>query len=262
MNFIYKNIPISYTDQGNGSKTLLFVHGAFINKEYWNDQVEHFSKSYRVVTIDLPGHGASGKERSMWTMEAYGEDVCALISELDLENVVLIGHSMGGDVILEAAARCPENIIGFIGIDNFKNVAEPMPDKIQKQADLISFMLKINFANTCETFVRKALLTEKTDKALADRIVKQFRKMDKDPGIEIITAGFDSWERERELFPKLKLKVFLINVDYIPTNEDLLKKYAGGGFEVIHINGTCHYPMIENPEKFNEALEKVLGGIR
>ncbi|HSN49691.1 MAG TPA: alpha/beta hydrolase [Bacteroidales bacterium] len=258
MIFQYKNLPIHYTLQGKGEKTLLFVHGAFINKEYWAEQVKYFSNDYQIVTLDLPGHGASGKDRSYWTMEVFGEDVCALIKELQLKNVILIGHSMGGDVILEAASRCPEGVIGFIGVDNFKNAASPMPDKIQTQIDMLTFLLKINFANTCETFARKALLTKETGTALADRVVKDFRSMEKESGIEIITGSFNYWERQRELMQKLSLKMFLINVDYIPTDEELLKKYAASGYEVFPVQGTCHYPMIEDAAQFNKVLESVL----
>ncbi len=262
MIFQYKNLPIHYTLGGQGEKTLLFVHGAFINKEYWDEQVKYFGKNYQVVTLDLPGHGASGKDRSFWTMEVFGEDVCALINELQLKNVILIGHSMSGDVILETANRCPEAVIGIVGIDNFKNAGIPMPDKIQTQIDMLTFLLKINFTNTCETFARKALLTKETPKAIADRVVKNFRSMEKESGIEIISASFNYWERERELMQKLRMKLFLINVDYIPTNEESLKTYASCGYDVVHIKGTCHYPMIEDPEQFNRALEKVLEKIQ
>lgn len=258
MKFQHKTTDIDYTLSGEGEKTLLFIHGAFINKEYWASQVEYFSGKYKVVTLDLPGHGQSGKNRSFWSMETFGEDVCALINHLDLQNVVLIGHSMGGNVMLEAWMKCRERITGLAGIDNLKNAGAPMPEKIQKQIDLISFMLKIDFKGTCETFVKKALVTDKTPKPVVDRVVKDFRSMEKDPGIEIIMAGFESWEREREILQQLTLPLCLVNVDYIPTNEDLLKKYAASGYQVVKVPGTCHYPMIENPGAFNQALSLVI----
>jgi hypothetical protein len=60
------------------------------------------------------------------------------------------------------------------------------------------------------------------------------------------------------LLPKFRYKLYLINADYFPTNEELLKKYTGSGYEVVHLKGTSHYPMIEIPQLLNEALEKVI----
>ena len=67
VNIVSNKVYIDYTDSGTGDTTLLFVHGWCINKTYWSAQVKHFDKRYRVVTIDLPGFGRSGKNRSVWT---------------------------------------------------------------------------------------------------------------------------------------------------------------------------------------------------
>lgn len=249
---------MAYRDVGVGDTTLLFVHGAFIDMSYWSAQVEYFQHRYRVITIDLPGHGKSGKNLSRWTIQQYGEDVRALIDELRLTRVVLIGHSMGGDVILEVATQCPEYVIGFIGIDNFKNAGTAMPREIQDQFGYFLQMLDADFANTSEGYVRQVLLTSATDPEIADRVVADFRNTDKYIGIGLITNCYNYFDRERELMGILKLKMNLINVDYYPTNVYLLEKSATSGYGIITINGTCHYPMIENPTELNRALESVL----
>ena len=69
------NTTIAYNQYGNGDTTLLFVHGWCINKEYWNDQSKYFSDKYKVVTLDLPGFGRSGKNRSEWAFEKYTDDI-------------------------------------------------------------------------------------------------------------------------------------------------------------------------------------------
>lgn len=253
-----ENVPVAYSDTGSGDTTLLFVHGAFIDMSYWSAQVEYFKDHYRVVTVDLPGHGRSGSNRSVWSIEEYGKDVCALIHELGLKNVVLIGHSMGGDVILEVAVRCPDSVVGFIGVDNFKNAGTAMPEEIQSQADVILDMLKSDFANTSEGYARQVLLSGSTDHAIVARVVADYRKMDKDIGYSLISDLFIYYDRERELMSRLKLMIHLINVDYIPTNEEMLKKYAASGYELTQIGGTCHFPMIETPDDFNRSLKELL----
>jgi pimeloyl-ACP methyl ester carboxylesterase len=92
---------------GEGSPALVFVHGWSCDRTYWAGQLQPFSRDFRLVAVDLGGHGESGLERDAWTIPAFGEDVAAVVEKLRLDRVVLVGHSMGGDVILEAARRLP-----------------------------------------------------------------------------------------------------------------------------------------------------------
>ena len=256
-----ENVRLDYTVTGKGETTLLFVHGAFINKEYWNAQVEYFSPAYKVVTIDLAGHGKSGKNRNDCSIQAMAEDVIVLIKELELSDIILIGHSFAGDVILEVAGKVPDLIIGFVGVDNFKNAGAEMPEEIQKQVDQVISSLKLDFSNGSEIYVRRALITSSTDNLISSRIIKDFRNFDPIAGVSIITSGFSYISRERELLKQLAFKLYLINVDYFPTNTDLLIKYAHSGFGISQIHGSCHYPMIEKPVEFNRLLQDIINKI-
>jgi pimeloyl-ACP methyl ester carboxylesterase len=252
------DVPIAYLDEGRGDTTLLFVHGAFIDKAYWEVQVDYFKTQYRVIAVDLPGHGRSGSNRTTWKIREYGKDICYLINELMLKNVVLIGHSLGGDVILEVAVQCPEAVCGFIGIDNFKNAATPLSDEMQQLSDAVLKMLATDFENTSEAYARKVLLSTSTNQAIADRVVADYRNMDKTIGIELIADCFSCYERERELMTQLTVKMHLIPVDNSPMNEEPLKKYAASGYEILPIKGTCHYPMLENPDELNRLIECIV----
>src|SRR4051794_27767027 len=117
-----QGVNIAYSDTGKGDTTLLFVHGWCINRSYWSNQASYFSKKYRVVTIDLAGFGHSGKNRNVWNTDAYGRDIDSVISQLNLKNVVLIGHSMAGHIILQGAINNPDKVIAMVGVDNFKSV--------------------------------------------------------------------------------------------------------------------------------------------
>ena len=252
------NVNIAYSEHGNGDISLLLVHGSFINKEYWSHQVKYFSKKYHVVTMDLGGHGESGKDRDSWTVEDFGKDVAAVIDQLRLNKVILIGHSLGGDAILEAAVANPGPIIGFIGIDNFKMAASPLPLTVQQQADNILESLRKDFAKTSENYARMVLLTKETDQQTTERIINDYRSAYPEMGVASLHSVFHYWQRERELLQQLPFKLHLINCDYFPTNEEPLKKYAGSGYEIISIHATSHFPMIEVPEQFNKVLEKTI----
>ena len=252
------NANISYQVKGNGDITLLFVHGSYIDQSYWKSQAAFFSRDYKVVTVDLPGHGQSGDERKHWSVRGFDEDVIALMKELNLHKVILIGHSMGAGVNLMAATSYPKPVAGFIGIENFKNAGTPLPEPYQHQAADIAGKLATDFRNANEQYARMALLTERTPPAIAKRVVEAYRNANQPMGIAITPEIFDMFQTEKELLPQLKFKLYLINVDYMPTNEDALKQYAGSGYELLHMKGTCHYPMLENPGQLNQLLEQVI----
>jgi pimeloyl-ACP methyl ester carboxylesterase len=254
-------IDIDYSRTGDGDITLLFVHGAFINKEYWADQLEYFKINYTAIAPDLPGHGASGKNKSDWTIESYGDDIATFIEALNLENVILIGHSMAADIVLEVAVKGLRAVLGVIIIDNLKTAGTSLPREVMDQVDTILQNLRTDFANTTEGYVRQGLVTKETDPSLVHRVVEDFRNAYQPMALGAIQSSFTFAPRERELLQRLQQKIYIINVDYIPTNEELLKQYASGGYELHQIHGTSHYPMLEEAQVLNEALEKVIDTI-
>ncbi|MBD3856010.1 MAG: alpha/beta hydrolase [Acidobacteria bacterium] len=125
-------VTIAYTVSGAGSPTLVFIHGWMCDQTFWSAQVEEFSTTNTVITIDLPGHGLSGMNRDGWPLMAYGTDVQSVVEKLDLNNVVLVGHSMGGAVVLEAARLMPDRVTGVIGVDSLHDAeAKYDPDQMK-----------------------------------------------------------------------------------------------------------------------------------
>jgi pimeloyl-ACP methyl ester carboxylesterase len=255
------NAVIDYQVSGNGNKTLLFVHGSYIDKRYWNEQVKYFSADNTVVTLDLPGHGQSGRGRKNWLVEDFAKDVVTLTGELNLKNVILIGHSLGADISLIAATSYSELFSGFIAIDYYKNAATPLPQEFQPQIEAIKANLKKDFPGTNEQYARTALLTPQTPSEIVDRVIKDYRNAYEPMGMATMPQIFDIYKMQKELLPKLKFKLHLINVDYIPTNEELLKKHVPSGYDVMYMKGTCHFPMLENAVELNRLLQQVIDKI-
>ena len=156
-------VKIDYNVCGNADTTLLFVHGWCINQTYWEHQVEAFCDRFKVVTIDLPGFGSSGKGREEWTIEDYGEDVSAVISLLGLKNVILVGHSMGGDVILEAALKRKEEVIKLVGVDNFKDVGVFFDEATRGEINAFIELLKQGFGEVIKGYADSYLFHASTD---------------------------------------------------------------------------------------------------
>ena len=112
-------IPVTFETHGTGEPALVFVHGWSCDRSYRRGQVGDFARRHRVVTVDLAGHGESGTGRKRWTVPAFGADVAAVIEKLRVEDVILIGHSLGGDVIVETALLLPKQVAGVVWVDVF-----------------------------------------------------------------------------------------------------------------------------------------------
>lgn len=257
----HDGIHIAYQSCGTSDTTLLFVHGWCIDQSYWTSQAEAFCDDYRVVTIDLPGFGKSGKNRNSWTMEDYGKDVAAVINQLDLQNVVLIGHSMGGDVILEAALAEPESVIALIGVDNFKDVGVEINEEMQAEIDNFMTMIDQDFANTAPAYAEQALFHPTTDSVVVQRVTEDFRNADPVVATASLRALFDYTPKEKEQLARLDKKLYLINSDATPTATAGLDE-TGVNYEVVDIHATGHYPMIEKPEDFNRLLRQTLDKVQ
>lgn len=102
-----------------------------------------------------------------------------------------------------------------------------------------------------------ALLTQKTSSEITDKIVGAYRNAYEPMGQATMPEVFDLYKTEKKLLPDLNLKIYLVNVNYMPTNLDALKAHAPHGFDVKEIDGTSHFPMLENPKILNEALSEI-----
>lgn len=105
---IHPEMNIAYMDEGKGETTLLFIHGLANYAPVWQYQIAELNKSYRCVALDLPGNGYSSRGGYPYSMFFYAETVARFIEALQLKNVVLVGHSMGGQVGMVLALRYPQ----------------------------------------------------------------------------------------------------------------------------------------------------------
>ena len=112
MIFRFKDQDISYEDTGTG-KPLLLLHGFLESKAMWHPLLDSLSDTFRVITVDLPGHGDSSVYSETHTMEFMSEVIFALIQQLDLKKIHIIGHSMGGYVALACLEQYSEYFTGI-----------------------------------------------------------------------------------------------------------------------------------------------------
>ncbi len=257
-----KQVEINYFQQGQGNKTLLFLHGWCIDATYWMNQVEHFSKNYTVYAIDLPGFGKSIANRTNWTVEEYANDVTAFIDAMKLKNVVIIGHSMAGEIMLQTALSNNPKIIGIVGVDNFKTIDVVYTPEQMQQISAFIPMLQNDFKNTATYYADLMLFCPTTPEEVKDRVKTDFANSDSVIGYNTCLNQMQYASTDPQKLEQLNYKLYLINSDYFPTNETGLKNHCKNGFQVETISACGHYPMIEKPTEFNLLLEKVLTEIK
>ena len=254
-------VEIHYYQQGKGDTTLLFLHGWCIDATYWEKQIEYFSKNYNVYAMDLPGFGKSKAERTNWTIEEYANDVAAFIDTMGLKNVVIIGHSMAGEIMLQAALSKNPKIAGIIGVDNFKLIdVEFTPEQMKEMNDFFP-LLQNDFKNAAPAYADLMLFHPETPKEAKDRVKTDFANSDPVIGYGTLMNHIQYSASDAQRLEQLNYKLYLINSDAPPTNESGLKNHCKNGFQMETISATGHYPMIEKPAEFNLILEKVMGGM-
>ena len=250
--------PISYEICGAGEPALVFVHGWSCDARYWLAQVPYFSARHRVVTLDLAGHGHSGATRLQYTMKAFGEDVRAVTEAAGSPNVVLIGHSMGGSVIAEAARLMPSRVIGLIGIDTLHNIEYPMT---RQELETMIAPLEKDFQTGSRQFVEE-MMGPRTDPRLREWILSDMTAAP--PGVALsamneMMSQYISGEAAK-VFDEIPIPVIAVNGDLWPINHEANRRHMSS-FHAIVLNEADHFLMMGRPEEFNRALEKAIQGL-
>lgn len=245
-------VPIHYSVQGTGDPSLVFIHCWSCDRHLWDNQVSVFAKNHRVVTIDLPGHGESGQGRKKWSIEDYGEDVKRVVTKLDLKRVVLVGSSMGGPIALEAARRMPDRVVAIVPVDTLQNVDNKIPPD---QLQAILKQLRADYKGTVTGLMNQYFFAPGTPAAVKTRVLNETISRPPELSLAILEAVM-TYDQARGL-REVKVPIRAINSDLNPTNLEANRKYAPQ-FDAVVIKGVGHYPMLENPARFNELLTEII----
>ena len=250
--------PISYEVRGSGEPTLILVHGWSCDARYWREQLAHFAVRHRVVTVDMAGHGHSGAGRQEYTTRSFGEDVRAVADAVGGDQLILVGHSMGGLVIAEAARLLPGRVLGLIGVDSLHNLDFPVTEE---HADQMIAPLEADFPAACRQFAA-AMIRPDTDADLAEWIQADMSAAPANVAVSAIRRYMDQWISGAgpKVFEELPLPVVSVCADMWPVDPEANRKHMHS-FEAIVLEGTDHFLMLGAAEEFNLALEEAIGKI-
>ncbi len=246
-------ISISYEVHGAEGRPLVFVHGWSCDRSYWREQVEYFAREHRVVTLDLAGHGESGSGREAWAMRAFGDDVVAVVEKLGLDGVVLVGHSMGGDVIVEAALRLRSRVAALVWVDVYSKLGDSDRDPDEFMEPFVR-----DFVAATRDFVHTRLCDGATDADLVEWIAADMSSAPREIALDAMRHVITNDDAILSGLRELDVPFFAINPDHRPTDVESLRSH---GVEPIVMAGVAHFLMLEDPAGFNRLLGEVVAGL-
>lgn len=246
-------LEIAHWSEGTGETALVFVHCWACDHEFWREQWAVFAKTHRVVAMDLPGHGASETSREAWSIAGLGADVAALVESLELDRVILIGHSLGGPVSLEAAARLGGRVIGVIVLDTLHDAEQKMP---KEQTDAMLGMFRADWTAAMRRVVGM-MYPAGADSSLVAWTAAKGSAGDPDALLGIV-AGFEGYDFARAM-SAVKVPLRAVNAAERPpfgpaTAVETNRKYVDFDAEIIE--GVGHYLQLEAPERVNSAIAR------
>jgi pimeloyl-ACP methyl ester carboxylesterase len=231
---------VHYTVHGAGP-TIMLVHGWCCDGSSWRYQSTELSCAYRVVVIDLPGHGKSGPASNGLSMSAFANAIQAVRADVTTDRIVLVGHSMGAIVIREYALDYPEYVAGLVAADGPLDVRKLSSWNVgssQMVADSRKGLINRMFG----PFTTEALRAEITEMMLSTPA---------SAAIGVSNALRNCIDRSHELITTPALTIYA----GIPLfGQDLATKEVLPEWESLQIPGTGHFVMMERPQDFNRIL--------
>jgi pimeloyl-ACP methyl ester carboxylesterase len=248
------SVPVRYAVYGGGPPAIVFVHGWSCDRRYWHGQVGHFAARFTVLTVDLAGHGESGTGRRSWTMPAFGEDVAAVVTGLELPQVVLVGHSMGGDVV-EAARRLRPRVRGLVWVDVYRSLDESGSDAGTEE-EIAAFMapFRADFGAATRTFVRR-IAGAGPDPDLVDWIADDMAAAPPHIALDAMRHAIGNEPAAIAGLRQAAVPVVAIDPASRPTDIESLARH---GIATTVLPAVGHFLMLQDPAGFNQLLDNVI----
>lgn len=243
-------VEIAYTVAGQGP-AVVFVHCWCGNQTFWADAMADLARDHRVLSVDLAGHGRSGRTRDDYTMEAFAADALAAMDAAGIERAVVVGHSMGGTVALAMAKAAPARVQRIVGIDNLHRV-EHLFTTEQLEAFMTPFVE--DFAGAVPGFVQ-AMYPDDADPAAVARAADVLAATPPQVGLSAFRHlfSFDLADAAQAYARPL----YLLNDTRYPVEVDQWQTH-GVQVRLTTMQDVGHFPMFTEPRSFTAMLRETV----
>lgn len=253
---LLNNITVAYDDAGTGV-AVVFVHGHPFDRTMWRPQVEAIVRSQRrAVTFDLRGYGESDVVAGVTPLGVFTDDTVALLDDLDIERAIIVGLSMGGQIVMDLVQRFPERVVAIVLADTFPDTETQRgtADRMETADDLIRNGMSEYSAQAVSMMVGPTTMTERLD------VVEHVTAM----MLATPPAGAAAALRGRALrreyvttLQELQLPALVVvgrhdEFTLVADAEQMHELIADS--RLIVIDDAGHLPNLERPADFNAAL--------
>lgn len=254
------NVNLSYNDVGEGTTPVIFLHGYPFDKTMWQLQLEYFKPSYRLIAYDIRGFGKSINEQSPLSMDAFADDLIALMDKLQIEKAIVCGLSMGGFIALNAQHRFPDRFVALVLCDT-QCIADTAAIK-EKRYRIIDEITAGGVSNFLEGFIK--VVFHKDSLANKKELVKQLRSVVFANSQHVICQGLVALAERSETcstLDKITIPVCIIcgrqdEVTPLEQSEWMQKNIKGAILKIVENAG--HVSNLEQPDIFNKYLSEFL----
>jgi pimeloyl-ACP methyl ester carboxylesterase len=188
-------------------------------------------------------------------MPSFGEDVRAVADAVGAQKLILVGHSMGGAVVAEAARLMPDRVLGLVGVDTLENVEYPLtPEELRKMLA----PMEEDFVKACREFVGQ-MISPGTDPGLAEWIKSDMSSAPPRVALSAMEGMMSQYVsgEAAKVFEGLRIPVVTVNGDLWPINYEANRRHMFS-YEAIVLEKADHFLMMARPGEFNRALEKAI----
>ncbi|MYH40315.1 MAG: alpha/beta hydrolase [Chloroflexi bacterium] len=252
-------VPLHHVDEGSGDPVLLFIHGWLRSTADWSKQARAFRSRHRVIRVDLRGHGRSPAPPGGYARRQLAADVVALMDELDLSRVVLVGHSMGCGVALDVAGAAPRRVCALALVDGV-GPREPMT---RAEIEAHPFVSAVSGPDYRERVVELAgggiAFTPRSDPRLVRRIPRESVRTPQHVALRslrgaVLANRSAAWGRLRK--PILCVASSNVRISAAQVREVLPDAEFG------QVVGSGHWVQLEAAPQLHAMLRSFLEGLR
>jgi len=243
-----KGVPVYYSVEGNGFP-IVFVHGFPMDHMAWDEFVKPFTENYKVILPDNAGFGKSGLPKEELTMDYYADSIKAILDEEKISSCLMIGHSMGGYMVLNFAGRFPNYLKG-LGLFSSTTYADDDAKK-QNRIEVADAARKTDATSFVNNMLHK-LFGEKYASAHEKEIAElknYFGSAATTEGIAQASLAMGTRADTTEVLKNAKVPVlFIIGKDdkVVPPEKTLPLTHLPEQSLISMLEGTGHMGMIED----------------